>query len=147
MFALAKAELPPVDHAVRQVLSAHTAQVRVHRRITGMVHAGDAIAHRPYSYGGGHGSFSSGGYDCSGSVSFVLHAGRLIGTPLDSSALMAYGLPGRGRHVTIYANAQHAFMTLDGRRFDTIAYQQTGTRWSDAVGSTAGYTVRHPAGL
>lgn len=147
MFALVTAELRPLDHAVREALTAEAARFAVHRRIHTMVRAGDAIARRPYSYGGGHGSFTSGGYDCSGSVSFVLHAGRLLGVPLDSSALMSYGEPGRGRHVTIYANPEHAFLTVDGRRYDTIAFQETGSRWSATIGSTAGYTVRHPAGL
>jgi hypothetical protein len=38
-------------------------------------------------------------------------------------------------------------MVIDGRRFDTISQQESGTRWSDSMGSTAGYVVRHPAGL
>jgi hypothetical protein len=114
--------------------------------IARMIAAGDAIAHAPYVYGGGHGSFQSSGYDCSGSVSYVLHAGGLLSSPLDSSALESYGQPGPGRHVTIYANAGHAFMVIDGRRFDTIALQETGTRWSSSIGSTSGYVVRHPAG-
>ncbi len=112
-----------------------------------MVAAGDRIAHTPYVYGGGHGSFDAAGYDCSGSVSYVLHAGGLLSVPEDSSGLESFGLPGPGRHVTIYANSTHAWMTIDGRRFDTIAFQETGTRWSSTVGSTAGYVVRHPAGL
>ncbi|MGZ4173047.1 MAG: hypothetical protein ACXVQR_01085, partial [Solirubrobacteraceae bacterium] len=112
-----------------------------------MVQAGNRIATLPYTWGGGHGSFDSAGYDCSGSVSYVLHGGGLLSTPMDSSGLEGYGLPGPGRHVTIYANAQHALMVIDGRRFDTIALQETGTRWSSAIGSLDGYTVRHPAGL
>ena len=112
-----------------------------------MVTAGNAIATRPYVYGGGHGSFISTGYDCSGSVSYVLHAAGLLSSPEDSSSLESYGAAGPGRYVTIYANAGHAFMVIDGRRFDTIALQETGTRWSSTIGSTAGYVVRHPVGL
>lgn len=112
-----------------------------------MVSAGDRIARLPYVWGGGHGSFDASGYDCSGSVSYVLHAGGLLSAPMDSSGLEGFGLPGPGRHVTIYANAQHALMVIDGRRFDTIALQETGTRWSPTIGPTDGYTVRHPAGL
>lgn len=141
------AEVGPIDRGARDLLATVEHQLVSTRQIHAMVHAGDAIARRPYSYGGGHGSFSAAGYDCSGSVSYVLHGGRLLQTPEDSSALMSYGLPGRGAHVTIYANAQHAFMTIDGRRYDTIAFQSTGTRWSSSVGSVAGYVVRHPAGL
>jgi cell wall-associated NlpC family hydrolase len=112
-----------------------------------MVRAGDQIAKLPYVWGGGHGSFDATGYDCSGSVSYVLHGGGLLSVPMDSSGLESYGLPGPGRHVTIYANSQHALMVIDGRRFDTIALQETGTRWSSTIGPVDGYTVRHPAGL
>jgi cell wall-associated NlpC family hydrolase len=126
---------------------AHAAAVGDELAIGRMVAAGDRIARLPYVYGGGHGSFSAAGYDCSGSVSYVLHAAGLIDTPLDSSGLESYGDPGPGRHVTIYANPGHALMTIDGRRYDTIAFQETGTRWSDSVGSTSGYVVRHPPGM
>ncbi len=98
-------------------------------------------------YGGGHGSFQSSGYDCSGSVSYALHGGGLLSAPEDSSQLESYGEAGPGQHITIYANAEHAFMVVDGKRFDTIAQQETGTRWADSVGSTGGYVVRHPAGM
>ncbi|HTD58836.1 MAG TPA: peptidoglycan-binding protein [Solirubrobacteraceae bacterium] len=112
-----------------------------------VIAAADEIATRPYVYGGGHGSFQSTGYDCSGSVSYALHGGGLLSSPEDSGALESYGEPGPGSHITIYANSEHAWMVVDGRRFDTIAQQETGTRWSDSMGSTAGYVVRHPAGL
>jgi len=112
-----------------------------------VIAAGDEIATRPYVFGGGHGSFQSTGYDCSGSVSYALHGGGLLSSPEDSSALESYGEAGPGQHITIYANAEHAFMVIDGKRFDTIAQQETGTRWSDSMTSTAGYVARHPAGL
>lgn len=112
-----------------------------------VIAAADEIATRPYVYGGGHGSFQSSGYDCSGSVSYALHGGGLLSSPEDSSALESYGDPGPGAHITIYANSEHAWMVIDGRRYDTIAQQETGTRWSDSMSSTAGYVVRHPPGL
>ena len=112
-----------------------------------VIAAGDEIATRPYVYGGGHGSFQSEGYDCSGSVSYALHGGGLLSSPEDSSGLESYGEAGPGRDITIYADAEHAFMVIDGKRFDTVAQQETGTRWSDSMTSTAGYVVRHPAGL
>jgi peptidoglycan hydrolase-like protein with peptidoglycan-binding domain len=112
-----------------------------------VIAAADEIATRPYVFGGGHGSFQSTGYDCSGSVSYALHGGGLLSSPEDSSALESYGEPGPGSHITIYANSEHAWMVIDGRRFDTISQQETGTRWSDSMGSTAGYVVRHPAGM
>jgi peptidoglycan hydrolase-like protein with peptidoglycan-binding domain len=112
-----------------------------------VIAAADEIATRPYVFGGGHGSFQSTGYDCSGSVSYALHGGGLLSSPEDSSALESYGEAGPGAHITIYANAEHAWMVIDGRRFDTISQQESGSRWSDSMGSTAGYVVRHPAGL
>ena len=109
--------------------------------------AAERIAKVPYVYGGGHGSFRSAGYDCSGSVSYVLHAGGKLAAPQASGALMGYGLPGKGRYITIYANGGHAWMTIRGRRFDTIALKQFGSRLTRIPGDTSGYVVRHPRGL
>jgi peptidoglycan hydrolase-like protein with peptidoglycan-binding domain len=111
-----------------------------------VIAAANAIATKPYIYGGGHGSFNAPGYDCSGSVSYALHGGGLLSSPLDSSALMSYGAPGPGRHITIYANAGHAYMTIDGRRFDTSGRSQTGSRWGGGSRGGGGFVVRHPAG-
>jgi len=115
--------------------------------VSEMIAAGNQIATLPYIWGGGHGSFTAAGYDCSGSVSYVLHAAGLLSSPEDSSELESYGAPGPGRYVTIYADDGHAFMTIDGRRFDTVALAETGTRWSSTSADTSGYVVRHPAGL
>jgi peptidoglycan hydrolase-like protein with peptidoglycan-binding domain len=112
-----------------------------------VIAAGDEIATRPYVFGGGHGSFESTGYDCSGSVSYALHGGGLLSSPEDSTGLESFGEAGPGKDITIYANAEHAFMVIDGKRFDTVAQQETGTRWSDSMTSTAGYVARHPDGM
>ena len=112
-----------------------------------VIAAANEIATRPYVYGGGHGSFQSEGYDCSGSVSYALHGGGLLSSPEDSTGLESYGEAGPGRYITIYANSEHAWMVIDGKRFDTVAQQETGSRWADSMTSTAGYIVRHPAGL
>ena len=112
-----------------------------------VIAAGDEIATRPYVWGGGHGSFESYGYDCSGSVSYALHGGGLLSSPEDSSALESYGAPGPGRYITIYANSEHAFMVIDGKRFDTVALAETGNRWSGSMTSTAGFVARHPEGF
>jgi peptidoglycan hydrolase-like protein with peptidoglycan-binding domain len=112
-----------------------------------VIDAADEIATRPYVYGGGHGSFISTGYDCSGSVSYALHGGGLLSSPEDSTGLESYGEPGPGRYITIYADAEHAWMTIDGRRYDTVALAEDGSRWSDSMASTAGFVVRHPDGL
>jgi peptidoglycan hydrolase-like protein with peptidoglycan-binding domain len=127
------------------------ARVRRGTRATGTiaraVRGANRIAGTPYKYGGGHGSFSDAGYDCSGSVSYVLHAAGLLSSPLDSGQLMSYGAPGRGRLITVYANSSHAFVVIRGRRFDTTGRSQTGSRWQSGMRSTAGYVARHPSGL
>jgi septal ring factor EnvC (AmiA/AmiB activator) len=111
-----------------------------------VVAGANEIASTPYQYGGGHGGGSSG-YDCSGSVSYALAAGGLISRPLDSSGFMGWGESGAGRRITVYANPGHAFMVVDGRRFDTSALSGGGTRWTTESRSTAGYVARHPSGL
>ena len=111
-----------------------------------VIAAGNRIAHTPYKYGGGHASFSDSGYDCSGSVSYALHGGGLLGVPKDSGEFMSYGAPGKGRHITIYANPGHVYMVVHGRRFDTTG-ASGGSRWQWEQRSSAGYTVRHPPGL
>jgi peptidoglycan hydrolase-like protein with peptidoglycan-binding domain len=113
-----------------------------------VIAAANEIATRPYVYGGGHGSFSSYGYDCSGSVSYALHGGGLLSSPEDSTELESYGEPGPGRYITIYANAEHAYMVVDGRRFDTVALAESGSRWSGSMGNDGGsFVERHPPGL
>ena len=111
--------------------------------------AGDRIAHMPYRYGGGHGSFHDSGYDCSGSVSYVLHGAGLLHVALDSSQFMGWGAPGPGRYITIYANPGHAYMTIRTPRgllrYDTSGMDD-GSRWDGTLRPTTGYTVRHPVG-
>ena len=114
--------------------------------VSRVIAAGDEIATRPYVYGGGHGSFESDGYDCSGSVSYALHGGGLLGSPEDSTELESYGAPGPGRYITIYANSEHAWMVVDGKRYDTVALAESGSRWSSSMASTGGFVVRHPVG-
>jgi cell wall-associated NlpC family hydrolase len=113
-----------------------------------IIEAGNAIARTPYKWGGGHGRFLDTGYDCSGSVSFALYAAGLIGGPSDSSGLMHWGKPGRGKWVTIYANPGHVYMEVAGIRFDTSGAKQTGSRWqNDLRGGAGGFVARHPSGL
>jgi peptidoglycan hydrolase-like protein with peptidoglycan-binding domain len=112
-----------------------------------VIAAANRIARKPYRYGGGHGSFEDSAYDCSGSVSYALHGGGLLASPLNSSGLMSYGRPGKGRYITIYANPGHVYMVIRGRRFDTTGRDESGSRWQWRSRSSAGYTVRHPPGL
>jgi len=119
----------------------------VETALSEMIAAATQIAPLPYIWGGGHGSWVSPGYDCSGSVSYVLHAAGLLSSPEDSSALESYGAPGPGQYITIYADVGHAWMTIEGRRFDTVALSEDGSRWADGGGEFAGFVVRHPVGF
>jgi cell wall-associated NlpC family hydrolase len=113
-----------------------------------VVAGGNAIADFPYIWGGGHGSFIANGYDCSGSVSYALAAGGLLSAPLVSGDLANWGEPGPGRWITIYANAGHTFMDVDGVWFDTAGRSGPyASRWLVSTPSLAGYAVRHPTGL
>ena len=119
--------------------------------IVKMLEAANRIAFDPYIYGGGHGSFNAAGYDCSGSVSYVLHAGGLLASPLDSEQFLQYGLPGRGNWITIYTNGPtHAYMEIAGLWFDTAAQTALNgnDRWSLTRIAEPGYgkfIARHPA--
>jgi peptidoglycan hydrolase-like protein with peptidoglycan-binding domain len=115
--------------------------------VQAIIAAGNAIAAKPYKYGGGHGRWNDTGYDCSGSVSYVLHAAGLLNTALDSTGFMSWGESGRGEWVTIRTNPSHAYMIVAGLRFDTSARRETGNRWSAVMRSASGYTARHPDGL
>ncbi|HVS99821.1 MAG TPA: lytic murein transglycosylase [Solirubrobacterales bacterium] len=109
--------------------------------------AANSIVTTPYVWGGGHASFYSYGYDCSGAVSFALYGGGLLDTPLTSGALESYGEPGPGKWITIYANATHTYMVIAGLRWDTVGDAHgTGPRWHAEPPYPEGFVVRHPAG-
>ena len=116
-----------------------------------IIWAANKIIGRPYVFGGGHKSFVSAGYDCSGTVSFALHGGRLLKAPLDSSDFMGWGHSGQGEWLTILTNPGHAYLDVAGLRLDTSAaddpHDQQGPRWRPLRPENSGYTIRHPAGL
>jgi cell wall-associated NlpC family hydrolase len=112
-----------------------------------VVSAANEINGMPYSYGGGHGSFESSGYDCSGAVSYALHGGGLLDSPLDSSGLAGWGEPGAGKAITVYAHGGHTYAVIAGLRWDTSGTGGSGPRWHQDLRSTAGYVARHPSKL
>ena len=113
-----------------------------------VINQANTIVGRPYVWGGGHASFYSYGYDCSGSVSYALFGGGLIPEPLTSGALEGWGEPGPGKWITVYANAEHTFMEIDGLRWDTVGDARgTGPRWHLEPTNTEGFVARHPPGL
>jgi hypothetical protein len=124
------------------------APIRVQRAIW----AGNRIRHKPYIWGGGHAAFAAAGYDCSGSVSYLLHAAGLLKTPFDSSQFMSWGNRGLGRWITVYTNPGHAFVQIAGIRLDTSAEgdphpaRGSGPRWRPTMRGITGFMARHPAG-
>ncbi len=84
-----------------------------------IIWAGNQLIGLPYIYGGGHASFISPGYDCSGTVSFALHGADLLPRPRTPRNSKVWGSHGVGRWVTIFSNAGHAYMTVAGLRLDT----------------------------
>jgi hypothetical protein len=109
--------------------------------------AGNAIAKTPYKWGGGHQRWDDTGYDCSGSVSYALHAAGLVDTPLVSGDFAHWGSPGPGRWITVYANRDHVYMVVAGMRFDTSARSRSGSRWTMEERPSHGFAVTHPRGL
>jgi hypothetical protein len=109
--------------------------------------AGNELQRKPYKWGGGHGKWKDRGYDCSGTVSYVLHAGGLLQSPLVSGAFARWGKTGRGRWITIAANGGHAYVYLAGLRLDTSGSGGKGPRWRMEPRSNQGFRIRHPRGL
>jgi hypothetical protein len=123
------------------------------RQVQEIIWAGNQIRTKPYVYGGGHGVWNDVGYDCSGSVSYVLHAAHLLKTSEDSSGFESWGQSGTGQWVTVYTNPAHAFIEVAGIRFDTSAEDDpnpapgTGPRWRPLMHGTPGFQSRHPDNL
>ena len=126
-------------------------------QVVAAINAANEIVRKPYRYGGGHASFVDSGYDCSGSVSYALHGGNLLTSPLDSSSFMSWGQKGKGRWITVYTNPGHAFVVIAGLRFDTGfrdnrtvprdgTFPNSGPRWGKPR-PTGGFAARHPKGL
>ena len=123
--------------------------------------AGNQLQAMPYVYGGGHQDFVDEGYDCSGTVSYALHAAGLLKTPLDSGRFMRWGRRGRGSWITVFTNSGHAYAVIAGLRLDTsvagmsrtmkstfaASAFESGPRWRPIGRSSRGFTKRHPVGF
>jgi len=112
--------------------------------------AGNRLQTKYYKWGGGRARLEDSGYDCSGSVSYVLIKAGLLRSVLHSSAFTRYGAPGPGRWITIYARNGHVFMTICGLRLDTGGSGgrgESGPRWRTHMRGTSGFVMRHPPGF
>jgi hypothetical protein len=100
-------------------------------------------------YGGGHGTWYSPGYDCSGSVGYALHGGGLLTQTEDSGEMETYGQRGGGHWITLWTNAGHVYARIAGLWFDTAAQTSSNheDRWSTRrISSRGGFIERHPRG-
>jgi cell wall-associated NlpC family hydrolase len=117
--------------------------------IQAAIAAGNAIKHLPYRWGGGHRTFFDTGYDCSGAISYIVHAAGMLSSPLTSGGFASsWGVPGKGRWITAYANAGHMYAVIAGLRFDTSAVgeklnQGSGPRWRATKRKPRGYTAKY----
>lgn len=123
------------------------------RQVQRVIWAGNRIRSKPYVLGGGHGMWKDIGYDCSGSVSYVLHAAGLLKTSMDSSGFESWDQSGVGQWVTVYTNPGHAFLEVAGIRLDTSSEGDrhpapgSGPRWRTLMRGTSGFQSRHPTNL
>ncbi|HWF49782.1 MAG TPA: hypothetical protein VG294_03965 [Solirubrobacteraceae bacterium] len=96
-------------------------------KVEAMVRFADSVVGLPYVWGGGHGGWGpQPGYDCSGFVSAVLHAGGYLSQPVDTSALVGQPaiLAGPGHVVTIYDRALpsasgHVIISINGQFYES----------------------------
>ncbi len=110
--------------------------------------AGNRLQGKPYKWGGGHANHHDSGYDCSGTVSYVLREAGLMRGSLPSSGYFKYGKKGEGRWITLYIRKGHVFVTIAGLRLDTGGPGgETGPRWKPETRRSIGHVMRHPAGL
>lgn len=126
------------------------APIKAPRRIKRLIAAGNKIVHCPYRRGGGHGRHVDSGYDCSGSVGFVLREAGMMGRVQyrTSRQFMSWGKPGYGKWVTLYVKRGHVFLVVAGLRFDTSGTRTgIGPRWYTKSRKCAGFYVRHVPGF
>jgi NlpC/P60 family len=144
---------PPVGKKRKAKLNRKTGLARPPRgappAVVAAINAGNAISGRPYVWGGGHASFESRGYDCSGAVSYVLHAAGMLASPLPSGPLMSWGESGKGRWISVMANRGHTYAVVAGLRWDTSSYGSggSGPRWRATKRRPRGFAVRHFPGF
>lgn len=128
----------------------------------------------PYCYGGGHvtparpttGQYCwsadgrqihgspDKGYDCSSSTSFILQKAGFKVDTMVSGAYESWGEPGEGKFVTIWANAEHVFLTIKTPSGATRSFSTSVMNYRHGPGfvptskrPTAGFVARHPKGL
>ncbi len=109
--------------------------------------AGNRLQGKAYKWGGGHGRMQDSGYDCSGTVSYVLREAGLMKGSIPSRSYFGYGKKGAGKWITIYTRKGHVFMTIAGLRLDTGGPGgESGPLWKPETRQVRGHVMRHPSG-
>jgi hypothetical protein len=135
------------DHVAVMLGSTAVAPLGAPTAVKNAINAANTLVGQPYVLGGGHASFYSRGYDCSGSVSFALAGAGFLQAPLTSGQLENWGAPGPGKWITVYANAGHTYVVIAGLRWDTVGdLKGTGPQWHVALPYPEGFVARHPPG-
>jgi hypothetical protein len=150
----------PGDEAVLLEDGTAAAPANAPEQVKQAIWAANSMQDLPYRYGGGHNlDFDvSEGADCSGTVSFALHAGGLLTkSPLDSGSFMRWGKKGKGDWITVYTNPGHAYAVIAGLRLDTsvagmsrrkttvaASAFESGPRWRPMPRPARGFVKRHP---
>ena len=132
-------------------------------QVQAMTNMANSLVGKPYVFGGGHGGWGpQTGYDCSGFVSAVLHAGGYLSQPADTTALPSQpGMePGPGQYVTVYDRALpgqsgHVIIEINGQFYESGGSHGAwgGGGGVEKIGTpSAQYlsqfpNVLHPAGL
>jgi cell wall-associated NlpC family hydrolase len=132
-------------------------------RVAAMVNEANSLVGKPYVYGGGHSGWGpQSGYDCSGFVSAVLHAGGYLTSPVDTTALPSQPgmVSGPGQYVTVYDRALsgqngHVIIEINGQFYESGGMhgawgggggvQKIGTPSASYLATFP--TVLHPEGL
>jgi cell wall-associated NlpC family hydrolase len=132
-------------------------------QVQAMTNMANSLVGKPYVYGGGHGGWGAqSGYDCSGFVSTVLHAGGYLSQPVDTTALPSQaGMEtGPGQYVTVYDRALpgqngHVIIQINGQFYESGGSHGAwgGGGGVEKIGTpSAAYlasfpNVLHPSGL
>jgi len=132
-------------------------------QVQAMTNMANSLVGKPYVYGGGHSGWEpQAGYDCSGFVSAVLHAGGYLSAPVDTTALpqQAGMEAGPGQYVTVYDRALpgqsgHVIIEINGQFYESGGSHGSwgGGGGVEKIGTpSAEYlstfpNVLHPAGL
>jgi cell wall-associated NlpC family hydrolase len=132
-------------------------------QVQAMTNMANSLVGKPYVVGGGHSGWGpQSGYDCSGFVSAVLHAGGYLSQPVDTTAMpqQAGMESGPGQYVTVYDRALpgqsgHVIIEINGQFYESGGSHGAwgGGGGVEKIGTpSASYlaqfpTILHPAGL